>query len=179
MTSAPTRERDGLVAIGEIARVHGLRGEVRVTPLTDHPERFERVTECVLWDATRDEREPRRITTARRHGDTLLVTFAGCGSPEAARALVGRLIALPRADALPPPTGSFYPWQLAGARVTTEDGRLVGHVTGIERAGAHDLWVVTAEGREYLIPAVPDIVVDVDVAAGRVVIRPPGGLLEL
>ena len=65
------------MAIGQIARVHGLRGEVRVTPLTDHPERFERVTECVLWDATRDERETRRITTARRHGDALLVTFAG------------------------------------------------------------------------------------------------------
>ena len=167
------------MAIGEIARVHGLRGEVRVTPLTDHPERFERVTECVLWDATRDERETRRITTARRHGDTLLVTFADCASPEDARALVGRLIALPRAEALPPPPGSFYPWQLEGARVTTEDGRVVGHVRGIEQAGAQDLWVVAGEGREHLIPAVPDIVLDVDVAAGRVVIRPPEGLLEL
>jgi len=170
---------DGLVAIGEIARAHGLRGEVRVTPLTDHPERFERVTECVLWDATRDERETRRITTARRHGSALLLTFAGCGSPEDAQALVGRLIALPRAEALPPPEGSFYPWQIEGARVTTEDGRLVGHVTGIEQSGAQDLWVVAGEGREHLIPAVPDIIVDVDVAAGRVVIRPPEGLLEL
>ena len=167
------------MAIGEIARVHGLRGEVRVTPLTDHPERFERVTECVLWDATRDERETRRITTARRHGDALLVTFAGCESPEDARGLVGRLIALPRAEALPPPAGSFYPWQLEGARVTTEEGRLVGLVTGIEQSGAQDLWVVAGDGREHLIPAVSDIVVDVDVAAGRVVIRPPEGLLDL
>jgi 16S rRNA processing protein RimM len=173
-------QTDGLVAIGEIARVHGLRGEVRVTPLTDHPERFDRVTECVLWDATRDEREPRRIATARRHGDALLVTFAGCGSPEDAQPLVGRLIALPRAQALPPAEGRFYPWQLEGARVTTEDGGLVGHVRGIEHAGAQDLWVVAgAEGREHLIPAVPEIVLDVDVAAGRVVIRPPEGLLEI
>jgi 16S rRNA processing protein RimM len=172
-------QADGLVAIGEIARVHGLRGEVRVTPLTDHPERFERVTECVLWDATRDEREPRRIAAARRHGNTVLVTFAGCDSPEDARALVGRLIALPRDAALPPPEGSFYPWQLAGARVTTDDGRAVGRVIGIEHAGAQDLWVVAGDGREHLIPAVAEIVVDVDVAAGRVVIRPPEGLLEL
>jgi 16S rRNA processing protein RimM len=172
-------ETDGLVAIGEIARVHGLRGEVRVTPLTDRPERFERVTECVLWDATRDERETRRIATARPHGDALLVTFAGCRTPEDAQGLVGRLIALPRSEALPPPEGSFYPWQLAGAQVSTEDGRLVGRVTGIEHAGAQDLWVVAAEGREHLIPAVADIVIDVDLAAGRVVIRPPEGLLEL
>ena len=167
------------MAIGEIARVHGLRGEVRVRPLTDHPERFERVTECVLWDATRDERETRRITTARPHGDAVLVTFAGCQTPEDARALVGRLIALPRSEALPAGEGRFYPWQLEGAQVTTEDGRVVGRVRGIEQAGAQDLWVVAGEGREHLIPAVPDIVIDVDVAAGRVVIRPPEGLLEL
>jgi 16S rRNA processing protein RimM len=169
----------GLVAIGRIARVHGLRGEVRVTPLTDDPRRFERVTECVLWDATRDERETRRIATARRHGDALLVTFADCGSPEAAQALVGRLIALPRTDALPAPPGSFYPWQLEGARVVTDDGREIGRVTGIEQSPAHDLWVVAAGEREHLIPAVPEIVLDVDVVAGRVVIRPPEGLLEL
>lgn len=169
-----------LVAIGEIARAHGLRGEVRVTPLTDQPERFERVTECVLWDATRDERETRRITTARPHGDAILVTFAGCESPEDARALVGRLIALPRSEALPAGEGRFYPWQLEGARVTTEEGRLVGHIRGIEHAGAQDLWIVAGDhGREHLVPAVPDIVIDVDVAAGRVVIRPPDGLLEL
>jgi 16S rRNA processing protein RimM len=179
MTTAPVETREALVAIGEIARVHGLRGEVRVTPLTDHPERFEHVSECVLWDARRDERQTRRIAAARRHGDSLLVTFAGCASPEDARALVGRLIALPRAQAIPAPEGRFYPWQLAGARVVTEDGRPVGEVTAIEHAGAQDLWVVSAEGREHLVPAVPEIVLDVDLAAGRVVIRPPDGLLEL
>ena len=179
MIPVPPNDRDGLVAIGEIARPHGLRGEVRVTPLTDHPERFERVTECVLWDATRDERETRRITTARRHGDNVLLTFAGCETPEDAQALAGRLIALPRSQALPPPEGSFYPWQLEGATVTTEDGRLVGRVRAIEHAGAQDLWVVAGDTREHLIPAVPEIVIDVDVAAQRVVIRPPEGLLEL
>ena len=179
MTQALPKDTDDLVAIGEIARVHGLRGEVRVRPLTDHPERFERVTECVLWDATRDGREPRRITAARRHGDALIVSFAGCGSATEAQALVGHLIGLPAGEALPPPPGSFYPWQLAGARVTTEDGRLVGRMTGVERSAAQDLWVVAGDGREHLIPAVPDIIVDVDVAAGRVVIRPPEGLLDL
>ena len=174
-----TVNTDALVAIGEIARPHGLRGEVRVTPLTDHPERFERLTACVLWDATRNEREPCRITTARRQGDAVLVAIDGYASVDAARALVGRLIAVPRNEALPPPPGSFYPWQLAGARVTTEDGQLVGRLARIEHSTGHDLWVVEHDGREHLIPAVPEIVIDVDVAAGRVVIRPPDGLLDL
>ena len=172
-------EIERLVVIGEIVRAHGLHGEMRVEPLTDDPARFARVTECVLWDAARDQREPRRITRARATGDSVLVTLAGCETAEAAQALAGRLIAIPEREVLPPPAGTFYPWQLEGAAVVTEDGREVGRMTGIEHGAAQDLWVVRDGAREHLIPAVAEIVVDVDVAARRVVIRPPDGLLEL
>jgi 16S rRNA processing protein RimM len=168
-----------LVVIGEIVRAHGLHGEMRVTPLTDDPTRFTRVTECVLWDAKRDQRERCRISAARASGEAVLLALAGCTSPEAAQALAGRLIALPESEALPPRAGTFYPWQLEGALVMTEDGREVGRMAGIEQGAAQDLWVVRDGGREHLIPAVAEIVLDVDVAARRVVIRPPDGLLEL
>ena len=165
--------------IGEIARPHGLAGQVRVTPLTDEPERFTRVRECVLWDAAADRREPRVITAARLAGDHVLVSLAGCETVDEARRLVGTLVALPEAEALAPGPGRFYPWQLAGCRVVTEEGREVGRVARIETTPAHDLWVVDAGGREVLIPAVAEIVAEVDVAARRVVVRPPEGLLEL
>jgi 16S rRNA processing protein RimM len=168
-----------LVVIGEIARPHGLRGEMRVTPLTDRPERFADVTECVLWDRARDTRESCRVTGARRQGAAVLISLAGCETVEAAAALVGRLVALPEAEALPLPPGRFYPWQLEGCRVSTDDGREVGRVIRIEQSAAQDLWVVSDGTRECLIPAVAEIVLEVDVAAGRVVIRPPDGLLEL
>ena len=170
---------DRLVVIGEIARPHGLRGEVRVTPLTDRPERFETVTECVLWDKAHDTREPRRITGVRRQGAAVLLSLAGCETVEAAGALIGCLVALPEAEAMPLPPGHFYPWQLEGCRVVTDDGREVGRVTRIEQSAAQDLWVVSDGAHERLIPAVAEIVLEVDVAAGRVVIRPPDGLLEL
>jgi 16S rRNA processing protein RimM len=162
-----------LVVIGQIARPHGLRGEMRVTPLTDRPERFEGVTECVLWDQARDTRERCRITAARRQGVAVLVSVAGCETVEAASALVGRLVAVPEDEALPLPPGRFYPWQLEGCRVFTEDG------SDVEQSPAHDLWVVADGARERLIPAVAEIVVEVDLAGGRVVIRPPDGLLDL
>jgi 16S rRNA processing protein RimM len=168
-----------LVVIGEVTRAHGLRGEVRVVPHTDHPERFERLRECILWDPARDERSVRRVRGARRQGDVVLLSLADCDSPEAAAGLVGRLVALPRAEALPPPPGHVYPWQLIGCQVTTEDGRTVGELSGIEPAPGQDLWVVRGPQREHLIPAVAEIVVEVDVDARRVVIRPPEGLLEL
>jgi 16S rRNA processing protein RimM len=168
-----------LVLIGEITRAHGLHGEMRVTPLTDHPERFEALTECVLWDHVRDAREPCRITGVRRQGAAVLLSLAGCDTVDAASALVGRLVAVPEAEALPLQPGQFYPWQLEGCRVMTDDGREVGRVTRIEHSGAQDLWVVSDGARERLIPAVAEIVLEVDVAGGRVVIRPPDGLLEL
>ncbi|HEU5323947.1 MAG TPA: hypothetical protein VFX28_24310, partial [Methylomirabilota bacterium] len=91
-----------LVVIGEIARAHGLDGELRVTPLTDRPERFTRLAECVLVDPTRDAREPRRVTGARLHGAVVLLSLAGCASAAAAAALAGRLVAVPEAEALVP-----------------------------------------------------------------------------
>jgi 16S rRNA processing protein RimM len=172
-------QRGRLVVIGEIGRPHGLRGEVRVMPLTDRPERFETLSECVLWDAACDAREPCRVTAARRSGEALVVALAGCETPEAASALTGRLLAVPEAEALPPPEGHFYPWQLEGCRVLTEDGREVGRVLRLETAPAHDLWVVGDGAREHLVPAVPEIVRDVDIRQRRVVIRPPEGLLDL
>jgi 16S rRNA processing protein RimM len=168
-----------LVVIGEVTRPHGLRGEVRVTPHTDRPERFEGLGECVLWDEASDIRVVRRIRGARRQGDAVLLSLAECDSVEAAAALVGRLVALPRAQALPPPPGRLYPWQLVGCRVVMENGLAVGELSGIEPSPAHDLWVVRGVEREHLIPAVAEIVVEVDIDARRVVIRPPEGLLEL
>ena len=165
--------------IGEVTRPHGLDGTVRVTPRTDHPERFERLRECVLWDPAGDVSEIASIRAVRRQSQAVLLTLAGYDSAEAARALVGRLVALPRAEALPAPPGHAYPWQLVGCRVELEDGQLVGTLTAIEGSPAHDLWVVTSGEREHLIPAVAEIVWEVDLEARRVVIRPPSGLLEL
>jgi 16S rRNA processing protein RimM len=169
-----------LVVIGEVTRPHGVRGELRVIPHTDRPQRFEGLAECVLWEPDSGARARRRITGVRRHGEAVLLALAGCDSPEAAAALVGWLVALPRAQALPPPPGHAYPWQLVGCRVETEDGGLVGEVTGVEPSPAHDLWVVRGGGgREHLVPAVPEIVREVDLDGKRVVIRPPEGLLDL
>jgi 16S rRNA processing protein RimM len=169
-----------LVAVGQVVRAHGIRGDVRVRALTDRPaERFGTLRECVLWDARRDTRTACRVLQARLDGPDVLLRMEGIRSPEAAQALAGQLIAVERERVLPAPEGRFYPWQLEGAQVVTRDGGLVGHFRGIEPGAVQDCWVVDAGGREVLVPAVPEIVVDVDVAQRRVVIDPPEGLLEL
>jgi 16S rRNA processing protein RimM len=169
------------VAVGEVVKPHGLRGEVRVRALTDRPaERFAGLGECVLWDVARDARVPCRVLGARLEGEHVLLRLHGVDSDAAARALAGRLIAVERDRALPPPEGHFYPWQLEGARVVTRDGREVGRFAGVEPGPGQDRWVIdVGGGREALVPAVAPIVVDVSVSDKRIVIDPPEGLLEL
>ena len=169
-----------LVVVGEVLRPHGLTGEVKVRALTDRPdERFRALKACIIWEPAIDRREACRIASCRFDGEQLLVKVAGIDSPEAARRLAGRLLAVDRADALPPLEGRFYPWQMEGARVETRDGREVGRFVGVEDGGAQDLWVIADGSREQLIPAVAEIVVEVNVAERRIVIDPPEGLLEL
>lgn len=173
MTEAP------LVAVGQVLRPYGLRGEVKVRPLTDRPrERFGRLERCVLWEPDRDRREECRIASCRFDGEMVLIRVEGVDSPEAARRCQGRLLAVSRDEVLPLGEGQFYPWQLEGAVVETRDGRPVGRFVRVE-SGAQDLWVVEDEGRQRLIPAVASIVVEVSVADRRIVIDPPEGLLEL
>ena len=148
--------------------------------LTDRPaERFGKLKACFLWEPGIDRREACRIASSRFDGETLLVKVEGIDSPEGARGLAGRLLAVDRAQALPVPEGSFYPWQMEGARVLTRDGRMVGRFARIESGGAQELWVIADAGREGLIPAVAEIVVEVNVAERRIVIDPPDGLLDL
>ena len=169
-----------LVAVGEVLKPYGLSGEVRVRSLSDRTEeRFRHLDTCYLWDPGTDWQEPCRIASCRFESeDTVLIRLAGIDSPEAARRLAGRLLAVERERALPAPEGSFYPWQLEGARVERPDGEVIGSFAGIEH-GAQDLWVVERDGRECLVPAVPEIVLEVNVRERRIVIDPPEGLLEL
>jgi 16S rRNA processing protein RimM len=169
-----------LVAVGEVLRPWGLAGEVRVKPLTDRPEeRFRQLRECVLWEPAADRREDCRITGCRFDGGEVFVRMEGVTSPEAAKRFSGRLLAVAREDALPAPEGSFYPWEMVGAVVETRDGRRVGEFAGVDDNSAQPLWIVADQGREHLVPAVPEIVVDVNVAERRIVIDPPEGLLDL
>ncbi len=171
---------DGLVAVGELLRPHGLRGELRVRALTDRPgDRFRALSECFVVDPVTARRERRRIAGHRFDRNELLVRIEGIESPEAARRVQGFLLSVAPDEVLPAPEGHFYPWQLEGAQVVTTDGRAVGRFARVEGSPGQAIWVVVDGDREHLIPAVPEIVVDVSVADRRVVIDPPDGLLDL
>ncbi len=171
---------ESLVAVGEVLRPYGLRGELKVRPLTDRPhDRFAAMPECFVVDRRTDRTERHRIAGYRIERDDVFVRFERVESPEDAGQFQGRLLAIEREAALPLPEGQFYPWQLEGAEVVTTTGRAVGRFARVEGSEGQALWVVMDGDKERLVPAVPEIVVDVSVADRRIVIDPPEGLLDL
>lgn len=161
--------------VARIGRPHGLRGEVTVQSHTDQPaERFvagaEFVTEPPLGRLT--------IRSARLQGKAWVLGFVQVIDREGAEAIRGtRLLAAPDA---PGEDDGFYEEDLVGLQVVLPDGSLVGTVTALHQRPAQDLIEIElVAGTAAYVPFVEEIVPEVDLEAGRMVIDPPPGLLEL
>jgi 16S rRNA processing protein RimM len=188
-----------LLIVGRIGKPHGIRGEVTVEVRTDEPEaRFApgsvlRTEPGATPRAAQPGavapvqpgayRVPAELTveSARWHQGRLLVAFEGVLDRDVAEALRGTLVGVDSADIAPPEDPEeFHDHQLVGLAVVTPTGERLGEVARIDHAPASDLLVLRRpEGRTALIPFVKAIVPEVDLAGGRVVVDPPGGLLDL
>lgn len=163
----------GRVLLGRIHGLFGVRGWVRVYSYTAPPEN---ILDYPLWYVGHaDGWHPMRPVDGRRHGKGLVVRLAPeDGEPiadrDAAAALMGRDIAVPREDLAPPPAGEYYWTDLIGLRVVSRDGDELGVVANVMDTGAHGVLVVEGE-RERLIPFVTGAIVEsVDLAAGRITV---------
>lgn len=157
------------LAIGRIVGVHGVRGEVKMEIYSQHPERIPSLRR-VYFD---DDPSPVRLRAARLHGGQALLAFEGITDRDAAERLRGRVVRIAGSQAKPLAEGEFYHYQLIGLRVYLEDGTPLGELTEIIEAGEADVYVVRdAEGREHLFPALREVVLEIDPAANRVVVRP-------
>ncbi|MGH2557385.1 MAG: ribosome maturation factor RimM [Actinomycetota bacterium] len=166
-------ERPPWVAVGRITRTHGVKGEVAVLPLSDIGSRFEPGSTIFL-----DERQDRPLTVAssRPHRQRLLVAFHGVEDRTAAEELRGRYLFVPSSSAPPLPEGKYWAHDLIGCEVRTEEGRLLGTVGEVIHGPANDVWVARSQEGELLIPALKDVVNQVDTAGRRIVVREVPGL---
>jgi 16S rRNA processing protein RimM len=167
------------LVIGRIGRAHGIRGEVTVDVRTDDPEGRFAPGSVILTEPA--EAGPLTVAAGRVHSGRLLLSFEGVADRTAAEALRGTvLVAEVDEDEVPDDPEEFYDHQLVGLAVQTVEGRPVGEVTQMLHLPGQDVFAVQRpDGGELLIPFVAEIVPDVDLAARRVVVDPPEGLLDL
>ncbi len=171
--------------VARIGKPHGLRGEVTVRLHTDEPERRLAVGSVLATEAVPGSGVPRELTirSTRVHRGIWLVGFDEVPDRTGAEGLRGTHLVVDDVDPAPVQDDDadvFTEAELTGLTVLDPAGAVVGEVAGLELGAAQDRLVVRlGDGREVLVPFVEAIVPTVDVAAGRVVVDAPPGLLDL
>lgn len=165
--------------IGEVMGAVGLDGAVRVRPLTDFPDRLLDLGQVRLargYPGGGVRAEVRRVLHSERRGASFVMVFEGVGSREAAGALAGSRLEVPMGEAHQLPAGHYYRFQLVGLLVEDETGRRIGRVREIIETGANDVLVVTPDQPagprdETLVPALKETVQEIDLDAGRIIVK--------
>ena len=162
--------------VGQIVGTHGVRGEVRVNPWCDSPE-FIKQFKTLYYD--KNGQSSVKVTACRPHGNVALLKLDGVETVEAAAAMRNKVLFMKRSDAKIA-EGSYFIAELCDCTVIDADdeNKTYGILTDVSETGANDVWHITKDGKEYLIPAIPDVVDSVDVKQGIIKIRPLKGIFE-
>ncbi len=168
MTRLSQSAADRHIIIGRIGAAHGIRGEVRVNPMTDFPERFHDMTEVYVDNALLE------IEAVRYHGDKILMKFMGYETRNDAETLKGKMLSVPRSEAMPLNEGEYYTFDIIGLDVFDVDGNALGKVTNVLETGSNDVYVVKSDdGKEILVPALKAVVKEINIDESRMVVDLP------
>ncbi|ASU82885.1 ribosome maturation factor RimM [Nocardiopsis gilva YIM 90087] len=166
------------LVVGRIGRAHGIRGDVAVDVRTDDPaERFVAGAKLLTDPVAAG---PLTVRSVRMHAGRLLVRFEGVADRNGAEELRGVTLLVESAD-IPPvdDPDEFHDHELIGMRVVTTEGGEVGVVDDVLHHAQDVLVIKDPSGEDVLVPFVRELVPEVDTGAGRMVIDPPPGLLDL
>jgi 16S rRNA processing protein RimM len=157
------------VTVGRITAAHGVRGEVKVEPLTDFPERFQ--AGSTLWL----DGAPVEVERGRPQGRNVILKLRGIDDRTRAKALPGKALLVPEPSRIDE-EGVFYLHDVLGLRVEDAAGEALGELVEVISTGSNDVYVVRGERGELLLPALDDVVRQVDVGGGRLVVEVPEGI---
>ena len=167
------------VVIARIVKARGIRGEVACVIETDFPARFSTPGQITIL-MPNNARLQLSLEDAWFHNQRVILKFEGYDTMTAAQGLVGGRLVIDESDVEPLAEGQYLEREVVGTEVVTSDGLKIGVVTKVMRTGGTDVLVLEGvDGREQLIPFADEICTDVDLAARRITIVPPDGLLDL
>ena len=166
------------VAIAQIGKTRGNRGEVTAVALSGKPERYQRLKEVFLFSSAGPaEGERYAVEATWFHGGTLVFKFHGVDTISDAELLYGREVCIPASERTPLDAGEYFQSDLIGCDVVDRrTGESLGVVTGWDDGGGNGLLVV---GGSLLIPFARSICVEIDLAARRIAVELPAGLKDL
>lgn len=168
-----------LVPVGKIIRTHGVRGAVKIYPYGENLAERQSGGRLYLDEVAGNDLNPvLEVIQLRPQGRVWIGQFKDISSMDDARRLVGRQVCLPEQLLAETAEGEYYYYQLIGLTVETLDGTPLGTVRAVLETGGNDVYVVEGQGREILVPALEDVIRQVDLTGGRMVVDLPEGLSD-
>jgi 16S rRNA processing protein RimM len=166
-----------LLPLGKIGGVHGLKGALKIrfdaASATTDPEVIEALGEVAV------DGKPYPVLHAERLKNQVLLYLQGIDNRDQAEALVGRKVEAQRRRFPPLAEGEYYWFQVLGLEViNAASGGVIGRLTEIIPTPAHDVYAVRQGSREILLPAVEEVIVEINLEEGFIKVAPPPGLLE-
>ncbi|MCD7826502.1 MAG: ribosome maturation factor RimM [Clostridiaceae bacterium] len=162
--------------VGVFANTHGIHGEIKVFPTTDDPKRFEWLKKVYL--DTGKEKIKLEVSKVRFQKNMVLVKFQGIDNINDIEKYKGMDLLVDREDALPLDEDEYYLADIIGAEVFTEDGTSFGVLRDVLETGANLVYVVEHDGKEVLLPVIPDCVKQILVEEKKVIVDIMKGLLD-
>lgn len=156
-----------ILRVGKIVNTHGLKGEVKVIPLTDDPKRYNEL-EFVLIDGVR-----RNIEGCKYQKDRVIVKVEGINSIEEAEKYKNKYMEIPREYAVPLEEDTYYIADIIGCKVYDTEGKDLGEIYDVIQTKNNDVYWIR-KPKELLIPVLLDIVIDIDVKNKKIIIKPVG-----
>lgn len=160
---------------GKIVGTHGVKGMVRVQPWSDSGEFLTGFKHFYLDEDGEKKLEALKI---QPHGGVVLMALRGVETIEAAERLRNKVLFIKRSEAHLP-EGRYFIDDLIGCTVYDADsGKSYGTVSDVSKTGANDVWHIASDGKEYLLPAIDEVVISATPEKGEVVIRPMKGIFD-
>ena len=166
---------EDLLQIGVITSPHGLKGEVKVFPITDDIQKFKKLKEVIL--DTEKEHIPLEIEGVKFFKNLVIVKFKGIDDINDIQQYRQKSLLIKREQTEALKENEYFMVDLIGLQVFTEDGKVFGTLTDILETGANDVYVVKTAEQEVLIPAIKDCVLKIDMENRRMDIHLMPGLM--
>ncbi len=169
---------EDMLRVGVIASTHGVRGEVKVFPTTDDAERFKMLKQVTL--DTGKEQIPLEIEHVKFFKNMVILKFKGYDSINDIEKYKSKDLLIPRGQAVELEEDEYFVADLIGLNVVTDEGEALGTLKDVLETGANDVYIVAhPDGKELLLPAIGDCILDVDLEESRMTVHIMDGLLDL
>ncbi|MDY7032904.1 MAG: ribosome maturation factor RimM [Thermodesulfobacteriota bacterium] len=167
---------DKLLLIGKIVSTHGIQGKLRVYSYAESCRTFSTLDFLYVKDRKGDIKKY-KLVHIEPHKNVLLLELEGISFVDDAEKLVGSSVLMEKSSLDSLPEDEYYWFEIIGLEVFTDDGTFLGKVEKIIQTGSNDVYVIRDMDREFLIPAIEDIVVRIDVLKKTMIVHPIEGLL--